>query len=185
MVESHGLNQTPQSSDEIDKKYDVWDRIFLDVFDLHEYFHRENRYGPVCFVLDVALLLDEKLPNIQITTNNPIYWKGKNNQTNYYSAIDEYIDIFDECKSKKTIQQKMVTILGNNYILPFNGYLRGILIDTIPNSEISQNAYEKLLSSLIELGYDPRLLHKRECKNCYCSENYLKYDKSIIQKLFM
>lgn len=181
MVESYGFKQTSQSSDDIDKKYDVWNKIFLDVFDLHDYFRRENRYGPVCFVLDVELLLDEKLPYIQITRDNPIYWESKNDSKNYYSSIDEYIAIFDECKNNKTIQRKMITICGNNYILPFSDYLRQIMLDNF----CAPTAYIKIKSKLEQYDYNALLLKQRECKQCYCDKNYSKYDKKDIERLFM
>src|SRR4051812_37172943 len=59
-VESNGLSQTAQDSDDIDKKYGIWDKVFLDHVDIH---HRGGRvrganyYGPVLFRFPVDYLL--------------------------------------------------------------------------------------------------------------------------------
>lgn len=72
-VEKKGLFQTTQTSDEIDKKYDVWDDIFIDTVDLHGHFPRQNLYGPVLFKFTTDFLLEDNI-EIWITKNNPVYW---------------------------------------------------------------------------------------------------------------
>lgn len=72
-IEERGLYQTPQTSDEIDKLFDVFDDVFLDTKDLHEHFSRQNHYGPVLFKFKLELLFEENL-DIWMTKNNPIYW---------------------------------------------------------------------------------------------------------------
>lgn len=59
-MEKHGLRQTPQSSDATDKKYGIWDAVFLDHVDIHYRGGRKkgpNQYGPVLFVLSLDVLL--------------------------------------------------------------------------------------------------------------------------------
>src|SRR5690606_37273074 len=69
-VEARQLFQTPQDSDEIDKAIDVWNDVFFDSDDLHGYFPRENRYGPVSFKFFVDLVLNENY-HFWVTKNNP------------------------------------------------------------------------------------------------------------------
>ena len=59
-VENKELYQTLQTSDEIDKLFDVFDDIFLDTTDLHKHFCRQNHYGPVLFQFSLELLLDDE-----------------------------------------------------------------------------------------------------------------------------
>lgn len=53
VVEERGLIQTPQASDESDRKFGIWYDIFVDAFDIHETLLRRNAYSPALFVLDL------------------------------------------------------------------------------------------------------------------------------------
>ncbi|MBK9485679.1 MAG: hypothetical protein IPO01_10855 [Chitinophagaceae bacterium] len=46
-VETNKLAQTAQTSDALDKEFDVWDTVFLDGTDLHKKFGSRNKYGPI------------------------------------------------------------------------------------------------------------------------------------------
>jgi len=93
-VEDHGLTQTPQYSDEADKKYGIWHRVFLDHVDIHYRGGRKkgpNQYGPVLFVLNLDVLL--KLPTtseVLVTKLNPVHWKeGQAAGDRYYLTAEE------------------------------------------------------------------------------------------------
>ena len=92
-VEQNKLAQTPQDSDSIDKKFGIWDRIFVDQVDIHARAGRvkaPNEYGPVLFVVDLATLL--QLPaaaNVLVTKENPIYWEGKPDPARWFQNVDE------------------------------------------------------------------------------------------------
>src|SRR5687768_18349840 len=79
-VEDHGFKQTPQESDALDKKFGIWDRVFLDHVDIHYRGGRRkgpNQYGPVLFVLDLTVLLQlPKGTEVGVTKTNPIHWRG-------------------------------------------------------------------------------------------------------------
>lgn len=90
-VEKNGLGQTPQTSDDNDKKFGIWDYIFLDANDLADYFSRPNVYGPVLFVLTNKLLLDPKIPTVRITKMNPCYWNQEMTINEmYYTNIEDF-----------------------------------------------------------------------------------------------
>src|SRR5688572_22002176 len=55
-VADNGLIQTGQYSDEKDKKFDIWDGIFLDAMDIHTEFNRRNKYGPFLFSFNTELI---------------------------------------------------------------------------------------------------------------------------------
>ncbi len=190
-IESRGLIQTPQSSDEIDKQFCVWNDIFLDIFDLHGYFPRQNLYGPVCFVIDNRFLLDNCLPNICITKNNPIYWDESMKETDkYYRSVREYKDEFEVNKRKKCIQQKMFIIRDTYKKIPFKKYLIKILLDNpqvkINDVHLYKEATEKLSISLEKSGFSKHLLETRVCANCYCHQNYLnQVEVDELKNLFL
>jgi hypothetical protein len=80
-VENHGLTQTPQGSDALDRQYGIWDGVFLDHVDIHHRGGRRkgpNQYGPVLFVLELdSLLLLPSATDIRVTKTNPIHWTDK------------------------------------------------------------------------------------------------------------
>ncbi len=90
-VEDHYLKQTPQSSDEIDKKHGIWHRIFLDSVDIHDRAGERNRYGPVLFQFDLNILL--KLiagTEILVTKKNPVHWDdGDPDSKRWFRSKDE------------------------------------------------------------------------------------------------
>lgn len=90
-VEKHGLSQTEQSSDNIDKKFGIWNYIFLDAKDLAEYYTQPNVYGPVLFAFDNKLLLDTRIPTIRITKINPCYWTPNHKEEDlYFSNLEDF-----------------------------------------------------------------------------------------------
>lgn len=190
-VESKGLIQTYQSSDEIDKQFDVWNDIFFDLFDLHGYFPRQNLYGPVCFVMDNRFLLDNQLPNICITKNNPIYWEDSMEvHDKYYSSTKEYIGEFEANKKRRILQQKMFIIHDTEKRIPFKRYLVKILLDNpkvkIGDVSLYKEAKQKLILSLEKAGFDKSILETRVCSNCYCHQNYLnQVDIEDLERLFL
>ena len=189
-ITKRNLPMTPQSSDEIDKIFDVWNDIFFDIVDLHGYFPRQNLYGPVCFKLSNKFLLDDNLPNICITKNNPIYWDiNMTEEEKYYSSVDEYISDFEKNMRNLSIQTKMFTIHNTTKRIPFKKYLIEILLDN-PRVKINEHALfpdakQAILSTLNESGFDTNMLKIRVCSNCFCKENYFK-QVSIdeLEKLF-
>lgn len=186
------LPMTFQSSDEIDKKFDVWNDIFFDIIDLHTYFPRQNLYGPVCFKLSNKFLLDKNLPNICITKNNPIYWKeGMAEEEKYYSSASEYISEFENNKKNHTIQAKMFTIHNTDKRIPFKKYLEEIILDNprikINGRDVFLDAKQAILSSLNKSGFDTNILKERKCNNnCFCRKNYSEQvHVNELEKLFM
>lgn len=185
------LAMAAQSSDDIDKVFNVWNDIFFDIVDLHGYFSRQNLYGPVCFKISNEFLLDKDLPNICITKDNPIYWEqDMSNEEKYYLTVDEYAAEFDENMKNRTIQKKMFTIHDTSKRIPFKKYLVEVILD---NTEVKVNgvsvfsiAKEALVSAIRKAGFDPNILKVRKCTNCYCGTNYMsQVSIAELEKLFM
>lgn len=174
---ARGLPMTEQSSDDVDKQFDVWNDIFFDIVDLHGYFPRQNLYGPVCFKISNKFLLDKELPNICITKDNPIYWNlNMVDEEKYYLTVDEYASEFDKSMENHTIQAKMFTIHNTAKRIPFKKYLVEVILDNptveIDGVELFSIAKEALVSALGEAGFDTNILKVRTCSNCFCKNNY-------------
>lgn len=83
-VERHGVQQTPQSSDDIDKRYGIWFDVFTDTVDIHHRAKRANVYGPVTFVLDTELIKKSYTGRIWVTKLNPTKWSRKSDSKRWF-----------------------------------------------------------------------------------------------------
>lgn len=172
-IEEKGLFQTEQSSDEIDKKYDVWDDVFVDTVDLHGYFPRQNLYGPVLFRFSIDILLKDEI-DIWITKNNPIYWnQSTTNEEKYFQGIEDVIQSWDNFDT----QRRMITIRKPKKPVLFESLVEIKLDD--PQVEIYEkvNPFDEARKTLNQLTTDKlrirELITQRECNSCYCHKNYL------------
>ena len=93
-VENHNLTQTPQYTDAADKRYGVWNLIFLDTANIHYRGGRvkgPNQYGPVLFVLNIdALLWLPEGSDVSITKDNPSKWyEGQTDDQRWFQSMEE------------------------------------------------------------------------------------------------
>ena len=185
-IESKGLFQSEQSSDNDDKKYNVWNDIFLDCKDLHGYFPRQNFYGPVLFKFPVELILQEDY-NIWVTKNNPIYWNDEmTDSEKYFSSVSELREKWDlyQC------QKKMITIRNVFEAILFE-YLTEIIVDNprvrVSGIELFQESIKGLKSAIAEKTYLIGKIKERSCSSaCYCRSNYLdRVSSQDLKRLFL
>lgn len=89
-VETDNLLQSPQKSDPEDKKYNVWDAIFLDGADLHVKYSQPNFYGPVLFKIKLDMLISPSFEKVYVTKSNPMCWRDDTKmEDKYYSSLDQ------------------------------------------------------------------------------------------------
>jgi hypothetical protein len=174
-IEQKGLSQTTQSSDDIDKKFDVWNDVFLDTTDLHRYFSTYNYYGPVAFKISIDFLLESNF-EIWITKNNPIYWNSSTSSENkYFSNVDELKNDWDNYYR----QRKMVTIKNILDPILFDKLVEVIVDD--PRIQFGGKNYcEVSISNIKEslklnktLKGKFKLRADEDCVNCRCRKKYL------------
>lgn len=186
-VEKSGLYQTEQSSDEKDKSVGVYNDVFLDSTDLHTYFNRQNKYGPVTFKFSTDFLKNEDL-EIWVTKNNPIYWTQEmTDKEKYFESVEDLRQNWSNYERQK----KMITIRNPNRPILFP-YIDRIVVDN-PQVSVSntglvyfQQAVEGLKKSYAGNENIRNKFITRECEGCYCRKNYLQ-ELSIQQlnKLFL
>lgn len=188
-VENHNLSQTRQGSDLIDKKYGIWDRIFVDHVNIHYRAGRKkgpNQYGPVLFIFDLDVLRGLlKDSEVFVTKMNPIYWReNQSNKERWFESVEELsINIgFGDFG-------KMLIIQTPSGKLVFPSRRAEILLDD-PRRQISSGedayAYAKnqlnsaAVAGRIEASIEPHVC----CSGCICVEKYAKYSAGDIDFWF-
>lgn len=188
-VESHRLKQSAQPSDELDKKYGIWQSIFLPHFDLHERQGKTkgpNSYGPALFVLDLDVLL--QLPpgtNIRVTRRSPIYWYDTEPDSGrWFQSAEELAKSigFDDL-------DKMLAIQTPSGKLDFpNRRVRIILDDPQRHMSSGENAYtqaERQLKTAAANGQVVVSIERRKCQiGCICASKYGAWSAPVVDFYF-
>ena len=186
-VEAKGLYQTPQSSDSIDKLFNVWDDVFLDTVDLHKYFNRQNYYGPVVFKISTDFLLKEN-SEIWVTKDNPINWnQNMTDSQKYFCSVEELKQNWDKFQR----QRKMTTIKNTNTPILLD-YIVEVIVDD-PGVKLTEEGiivFNETVAHLKKsLEINPQLKNKfstRNCSGCFCRTNYLtQLSAPELKKLFL
>lgn len=124
-VDEQGLEQTPQKSDDIDKKFGVWYDLFLDSVDIHARAKSRNFYGPVLFRFRLDLLSESWLPSVWITKKNPTQWKdGESLSDRYFTSVTEFDQTY-----KKGDFGSMFMLRNAGGVLRLMPHLRDIVLD--------------------------------------------------------
>src|SRR5262249_31053012 len=93
-VEDSHLAQTPQYSDDADKRLGLWYHVFTDGVDIHARGSIRNNYGPVLFMLPLTIL--QQLPpgtDVLVTRKNPARWQsGESAADRYFTSPQEFDD---------------------------------------------------------------------------------------------
>jgi hypothetical protein len=172
-VEDMKLSQTYQASDEEDKQFDVWYDVFVDTADLHDWFGRQNIYGPVLFKFNIDLLLKDDL-EVWVTKNNPMYWhSGLTDVDKYFQSVQELRNEWNTIERQK----KMVTIRKPGKPILFENLEKIILDD--PRVKIygthvlSAEMITGLARATVNIQSIRALFEYRSCSSCYCQSNYL------------
>lgn len=188
-VEINNLYQTPQDSDNHDKKYNVWDSIFLDGEDLHQRYNQANKYGPILFKFKLDMLNSPIIQGIYVTKNNPWYWKAYTRpEEKFYKSTEDVNS--DYLTGKKIDARIMFTIRSPETEIKLNKFLHSIEIDipqllvkvkNIGDMSVGDYAMNAIQESLNAngLGYIPiSKRHNGELTFCRCTLDY-NYMKTV------
>lgn len=164
--------QTPQSSDDLDKRYGVWFDVFADSVDIHHRAKRANAYGPVMFVFDTELIDRSYTGRIWVTKLNPTKWSGKSDSERWFQNKSD----LEENLVKGRFDQ-MLVFRHCGGALPFKKYLKKIILDDPKlKDEEGVNFYSMAVGALrlamADSGIDVPI-ERRVCKEgCTCREQY-------------
>ncbi|MGQ3122428.1 hypothetical protein [Variovorax sp.] len=178
-VEERGLEQTAQKSDDLDKRFGIWNDLFLDSVDIHERAKSRNFYGPVLFRFKLDLLSEDWLPSIWVTKKNPTEWQtGEPATDRYYSSVEEFKSGY-----KKGDFGSMFMLRNAGGVLRLAPHLKDILLDD-PNWEYQDNdVYSQTVGALLASAWQGGIkdidIHKRKClSGCKCIGQYTDFLES-------
>ena len=188
-VSDNGLFQTEQYSDELDKKFNIWDDIFLDAMDIHSEFKRPNKYGPFLFSFDISLLKSDDVQNIRITKSNPVNWKTSQSEDDwYYSDLNEFNDKYKKGNKIRDVGS-MLILRDLDGKFPLQPYLNRLILDN-PNIVVNYKNEQQYLANILtekindvitQNGFDDvqkHLRHKHNILNCDC---WFKYNYFLLR----
>jgi len=171
-VERRGLSQTPQHSDDVDRRYSIWFDVFADTVDIHHRARRANAYGPVTFVLDAELIKKAHTGRLWVTKLNPTKWAGKKDKERWFQGKT---DLTEHLIKGQFDQMLVFRHCGGE--LPFGNFLKEIILDD-PKQESSEgiDLYSMAVGALRLAMADSDIdlpITRRVCPaGCSCVEEY-------------
>ncbi|MFU2421343.1 MAG: hypothetical protein ACM677_00175 [Bacteroides sp.] len=176
-VEELNYTQTPQKTDDLDKRLGVYFDIFFDSDDIHARAKDLNSYGPVTFVYSINILDTLKDKVVKITKDNPIRWSETTPEEERY--FTELIPM--QFEYQKGAFRQHLLICDMHEPLSFNPYLVKIIIDNpnIDNTTYFDNAVNAIQTILEKKGINAPL-EVRECPaDCKCKQKYKKFKEGF------
>ncbi|UZE12321.1 hypothetical protein [Pseudomonas sp. B21-053] len=172
LVESSGLGQTSQITDPIDRKYGILGDVFMDTVDIHQRVSNRNKYGPVMFVMDIAVLA--ALPStaqVLITRLNPSKWDNTiNDAQRYFLTSADLIAGLDVGNF-----DQMLVVRTDDKIVHFGNYLQAVILDepklSSGKSPEFSTAETELNAALLVNGLGVKT-SQRLCAPCGCVSSY-------------
>lgn len=180
-VERLGITQTPQDSDEIDRRYSIWFDVFMDSVDIHQRARRANIYGPVLFVFDIGLIDRTGTGRLWVTKLNPTKWAGKSEKQRWFQDKDDLEENFILGQF-----DQMILARHSGGELPFKGHLRKIILDD-PRHEDDEgiDTYSMAVGALRLAMQDAGLdipIERRDCRpGCVCRRHWNENDDRILK----
>jgi hypothetical protein len=188
-AEDHGLKQSVQPSDQLDKKYDLWRRIFLPHIDIHGRVEQKkgpNPYGPALFVFDLDVLL--RLPvgtDSRVTRKSPAHWYDPEPESGRWFQSAEEL----EQSIRYGDFDKMLAVQTPSGKLEFPNRRARIILDD-PQRQVSsgENAYthaENQLKAAAAVGQIEVSIERRKCQTgCMCVEKYAAWSVPVMDFYF-
>lgn len=181
-IERQKRFQTAQSSDDLDKRFNLWFDVFTDSVDIHERASRCNAYGPVLFVLDIEELRKSWTGRLWVTKKNPTRWESLSDEDRWFRSIEELESDFVYGDFGQMI---VFRHCGGQF--PFKNSLKEIILDD-PQQQISKDkidlysmAWGALQLASMQGGLKVRPT-KRSCgNNCKCLELYENSPRKTVE----
>ena len=188
-VEDHGLKQSAQPSDQLDKKYGIWHSIFLPHVDIHGQSGQTkglNLYGPSLFVFDLDILL--RLPAgsaVRVTKKSPGHWYDTEPESGrWFQSAEEMAK-----NVRAGDYDKLLAIQTPLERLDFPKRQARIILDG-PQRQVSsgESAYthaEKRLRAAAAAGQVEVSIERRQCPTgCLCGEKYAAWSAPVVDFYF-
>lgn len=188
-VQRNKLAQTEQPmSDDIDKKYKIWDSIFLDHVDIHERGGKKkgpNHYGPALFIFELDVLLH--LPRgteIGVTKLNPIHWGRLDYSDRWFQSPEEVASVV----RYGNFDNMLVIQIPTGKLLFRDKQVNILLDDPQQRLNSGSDAYTHAkgrLKAAGAIGGVSTMVRKRTCQSgCICQKAYAKYPSDQLEDFF-
>jgi hypothetical protein len=178
--EADGLPQSPQWSDDLDKKFGIWNDIFLNANDFHQLFKKPNKYGPILFCFNLDRLRDHLKANgagLSITKDQPHEWTEDNSGSRWRVNTN---DFFQHPKDHKLCRYTNgwpdVVISIDSGQLPLDLVDR-VIIDEHPTSDLFHSQTRSIFENCMKShGIEISVFKRKFCKDvCKCKNtDYFK-----------
>jgi hypothetical protein len=188
-AEDHGLQQSAQPSDELDKKYGIWHTIFVPHVDIHDrqgQTKAPNLFGPVLFVLDLDVLL--RLPpgaEVRVTKRSPAYWYDTEpDSARWFQNAEE---VAQNLSPDEIHKMPAIHIPSGRLDFP-NRRARIILDDPQRQLQSGVNAYTHAETRLREAAANSKIevsIERRKCQmGCVCASKYAAWSTPVVDFYF-
>lgn len=182
-VDRLGLTQTPQKTDDVDRRYSIWFDVFLDSVDIHKRANRANAYGPVLFVFDVNIINKNGTGRIWVTKCNPTKWAGKPDEDRWFQSKDDLSQHFVKGRF-----DQMIVLRHCGGELPFGKYLKEIILDdpdvrTDEGVDLYSQAIGALRLAMQDAGISVPI-KRRQCRNDCACQDYWREEEQRLFTMF-
>lgn len=170
------------------KQSNMWNKVPLYLYNLHGYFTRQNRNGPVNLKISVDFLLDIHARDLSVSKRNPLNWKSNLTKNNIcYSSVEEFSKTFDTLYNERKIHKTIFLIRDKNSQIRLSKYLCEISLDYLHDRHLLYKKSEKALKEVLNQSNLNNIpFNTLKCNNfCFCQTNYSEMTRQELENLFL
>lgn len=182
------LPMTPVENPTLYKQNCMWNKISLYLSNLHGYFARQNKNGPVCLKISIDFLLEVHERDLYISKRNPLNWKKKLTTTDIcYSSVSEFSESFNSLYDERKIHKNIILIRDKKTQIDLSKHLKEISLDYLGTRHLLFKKAQKSLTDALNgsnLNHIP--VKTIKCTDhCFCQTNYDEMSKDELENLFL
>lgn len=170
------------------KQSSMWNKIPLYLCNLHGYFPRQNRNGPVSLKISIDFLLEIHQRDLFISKRNPLNWKNSLTKKDIcYSSVDEFSETFDTLYDERKMHKTIILIRDKKSQINLSKHLVEISLDYLDDKHLLFKKSQKALTEALNksnLNHVPFTTSR--CNGfCFCQINYNEMTKEDLENLFL
>lgn len=182
------LPMTPIDNITVYKETNMWNKVPLYLCNLHGYFTRQNKNGPVCLKISVDFLSEIYQRDLCVSKRNPLNWKSNLTKNDIcYSSVNEFSKDFDTLYGERKMHKTIFLIRDKKSQIRLSKYLCGISLDYLHDRHLLYKKSEKALKEVLNesnLGHIP--ISTLKCNRfCFCQSNYREMARQELESLFL
>lgn len=132
------------------KQSNMWNKMSLYLCNLHGYFTRQNRNGPVNLKISVDFLLDIHARDLSVSKRNPLNWKNTLTKNDIcYSSVEEFSKSFDTLYDERKMHKTIFLIRDKKSQISLSKYLCELSLDYLNDRHLLYKKSEKVLKEVL------------------------------------